>query len=360
MFAYLTSEVWTTLSAAFHGGAGSLGAPEMSVFSSLRTPSFSVVIPLYNKQSFVRRTLRSVLGQEYGSFEVIIVDDSSTDGSGETIADLLGGNVRMVRQPNAGPSAARNHGCRIAGGEWIAFIDADDLWTPGHLGALSRIVAAQPEAQVVATTSRQLPAGQTTETLEERRETAIRAIDYLAGDGEAIVHTSSVAVLRSAFARCGGFGPFCPGEDEELWARLALDCRFAVSDAATSIYLRANGGIMDQMIGTGIAPITVATSPVGQTLRAALADPGRSDRHAAVQSYMRRLQLRDARICLYAGYPTAAREILRKLGPPTSLQLTLYWTLALMPARFSRRIVRLYSRLRSRLSSQPRSGTTGA
>jgi glycosyltransferase involved in cell wall biosynthesis len=311
-------------------------------------PFFSVVMPLYNKRRFVRRTLQTVLDQRHPSFEVVIVDDGSTDDSTDEIADLIGGTVQMLSQPNAGPSAARNRGSAIARGDWLAFIDADDLWTPGHLDALARIIAAHPEAGLVATTSRQLPVAEATGIPEERAETAIRTIDYLADGGEAIVNASSVAVRRVAFVQSGGFGPFCPGEDEELWARLALDLPVAVSDALTSTYLRANDGIMDQVAGDPMPPVTIATSPVGTTLRAALAEPARKSRHPAIQAYLRRLNLRDARICLYAGHPRLARASLRAVGGPGNIATALYWVLALMPSSLGQRAARAWPKLRSR------------
>ena len=84
----------------------------------------SVVIPLFNKAPFVRDMLKSVLNQTYPVAEIIIVDDSSTDGSVAAIDDLIGGPVRLIRQANAGPGVARNRGVADATSEWIAFIDA--------------------------------------------------------------------------------------------------------------------------------------------------------------------------------------------------------------------------------------------
>ena len=99
----------------------------------------SVVIPLFNKAPYIRATLRSVLAQTLPPDEILIVDDGSTDGSVAAIADLIGGKVRLVTQPNAGPGPARNRGAAEARGEWVALTDGDDLWAPEHLHTLASV-----------------------------------------------------------------------------------------------------------------------------------------------------------------------------------------------------------------------------
>lgn len=95
-------------------------------------PTVSVVIPCYNGAAFLAETLRSVLGQTYAPLEVIVIDDGSTDNSA-TIAAGFGPPVRVVRQENRGESAARNRGIALARGDWVALLDADDLWEPEKL-----------------------------------------------------------------------------------------------------------------------------------------------------------------------------------------------------------------------------------
>lgn len=94
--------------------------------------SVSVVIPCYNAGRFLRETLDSILAQTRKPLEVIVVDDGSTDGSA-AVADSFGPPVRVMRQPNQGESVARNHGLHEAKGDWVAFLDADDVWTPRKL-----------------------------------------------------------------------------------------------------------------------------------------------------------------------------------------------------------------------------------
>jgi glycosyltransferase involved in cell wall biosynthesis len=93
----------------------------------------TVVLPLYNKAPYVRRALDSIAAQTFGEFEVILVDDGSTDGGGEIASQYPDARMRVLRQGNSGPGAARNRGIAEARGEFIAFLDADDEWRPEYL-----------------------------------------------------------------------------------------------------------------------------------------------------------------------------------------------------------------------------------
>lgn len=93
----------------------------------------SVIIPLYNKKNHIQRTLTSVLDQTFQDIEVVIVNDGSTDDSVQVVQRIDDSRIRLIHQSNAGVSAARNRGVKEAGGEWIAFLDADDTWHPEKL-----------------------------------------------------------------------------------------------------------------------------------------------------------------------------------------------------------------------------------
>ena len=93
----------------------------------------SVVIPLYNKEASIKQSLMSVLSQSYQDFEVVIVDDGSTDNSVAKVEEIQDSRIRLIRQENGGPSKARNTGVKNAKGEWILFLDADDELEPGAL-----------------------------------------------------------------------------------------------------------------------------------------------------------------------------------------------------------------------------------
>jgi glycosyltransferase involved in cell wall biosynthesis len=108
----------------------------------------SVIIPVYNGARFIAEAVHSIVAQAYGSLEIIVVDDGSTDETAQIVAHL-DRDVRYVFQENAGPGAARNRGIRDASGDLIAFLDADDLWASGSLRLLVNRLLADPELDVV-------------------------------------------------------------------------------------------------------------------------------------------------------------------------------------------------------------------
>src|SRR5918993_437227 len=116
-----------------------------------RNPMFSVVIPLFNKQDFIERAVDSVLRQTYADFELIVVDDGSTDSSLDRLLRFADARLRIIRQANAGKGPARNTGIRESSREWIALLDADDYWFPDHLSELARAISLYPNSGRVAT-----------------------------------------------------------------------------------------------------------------------------------------------------------------------------------------------------------------
>jgi len=108
-------------------------------------PRFSVVIPTYNRMTFVVKAIDSVLNQTCADYELIIVDDGSTDGT-EQALERYGEKICFLRQDNAGVSAARNAGIRQARGEWVAFLDSDDEWAPDYLATQMRHIWRYPQA----------------------------------------------------------------------------------------------------------------------------------------------------------------------------------------------------------------------
>lgn len=112
-------------------------------------PYFSIIIPLYNKEEFISQTLQSVLGQSFTDYEVIIINDASTDGSLALAQKFERPGIRIINHPkNKGLSAARNTGIKHAAGNYVAFLDADDLLDPSYLEKMNQLISRFPEAGI--------------------------------------------------------------------------------------------------------------------------------------------------------------------------------------------------------------------
>lgn len=112
---------------------------------------FSVIIPLYNKEKYIYDTIKSVLCQTYADFEIIVVNDSSTDRSLEIVSQVNDVRLKVYTKPNGGVSAARNYGIKKASHEFIAFLDADDLWEPVYLENVASAIKLFPSCGMIHT-----------------------------------------------------------------------------------------------------------------------------------------------------------------------------------------------------------------
>jgi glycosyltransferase involved in cell wall biosynthesis len=191
----------------------------------------SVVVPLYNKERYVRRALDSIAVQTFRDFEVIVVDDGSSDGGPEIAASFDDERFRLVRQPNAGPASARNRGLAQARGEFVAFLDADDAWRPRYLEkAVSAFRAPGPVLQAFTASYAEFP-DQNLEHVWRRR--GLRAglqhieesLSPLRFHYMVAFMTPCSTVARTETVRAyGGFQEgFHYGEDAILWLRVLLN-----------------------------------------------------------------------------------------------------------------------------------------
>lgn len=203
----------------------------------------SVVMPLYNKELEVGRAIRSVLAQSFTDFELIIVNDGSTDASVERARSFADARVRFVSQENQGVSAARNRGVAESKSDLVAFIDADDEWLPGFLKTILTLVEKYPDAGVFATSYLMR------DSLGRSRTPILRGLDkgfsegilshyfQLAARSDPPVWSSAVAVKRSALISVGGFpAGIRNGEDLLTWARLAAHYSIAYSTEPLSVF----------------------------------------------------------------------------------------------------------------------------
>lgn len=191
----------------------------------MHRPTVSVIIPVYNGKKHIRATVRSVLEQTQLPDEIIVVDDGSVDGSGEVL-DKLGGEVpiKVLRQANAGQSAARNAAAEVATGDLLAFLDQDDQWHPDHLARLTRPFDGRPE---IGWTYSDFDEIDGRGRLVARGFLKARKLEHpkeSLGDmiRQDLMILPSAAVIRAkAFHGVGGFDPqLCGYEDDDLFIRL--------------------------------------------------------------------------------------------------------------------------------------------
>lgn len=206
-------------------------------------------MPLYNKGAYVARALRSVLGQEFADFEVIVINDGSTDDGPDRVAAFNDERVKIFTQVNQGVSAARNKGAELASGDWLAFLDADDFWSERHLSELFRLINTFHTAGMVASSYRQVAEGGDISFLNDVYCGELREINYFheAQKQIGVINSSNVAIKKDVFDTVGGFAGYRYGEDLEMWARVALSYPVARSTFITVVYYRGAGGAMQHI-----------------------------------------------------------------------------------------------------------------
>lgn len=198
-------------------------ATESLLPGQLHLPKISVIIPIYNGEMTIRETIQSVLNQSFTDFEIIAIDDGSTDRTVEVVRSIKDPRVKVFSYPNAGQAASRNRGMDRASGEYFAFIDADDLWTPEKLETQLKALEENPEAGV---------AYSWVDYINESNQ-YVRSGGRINVNGNAYAHLlltdflengSNPLVRRSAIEKVGNFEETLPpSEDWDLWLRLAAE-----------------------------------------------------------------------------------------------------------------------------------------
>lgn len=203
---------------------------------------FSVIVPLYNKEPYIQKALESVNKQTFKDFELIVVDDGSTDDSCITAYSFLEKSeisYQLIRQNNSGVSMARNKGVSKSVGDFICFLDADDWWDPSFLEKMNVFIRQYPDAGIYGTNYYYVKNGR-------MRICVTNAftgyIDYCSvyADSLAMPLTStSVAIDRKVFDEMGGFRPYLRlGEDFDLWVRIALRYKVAFLNEPLAFYFQ--------------------------------------------------------------------------------------------------------------------------
>jgi len=207
-----------------------------------KKPLISVIIPTYNRGWIIKEAIDSVLSQDYRDFELIIVDDGSTDNTLE-ILNAYQDDITVLRQNNHGVSAARNWGITAASGRFIAFLDSDDLWLPQKLFRQVEFFNKNPDAQICQTEETWIRKG--VRVNPKKRHKKLWGMIFEQSLALCLVSPSAVMIRRSLFDEVGVFDeklPVC--EDYDLWLRIS--CRFPVYLVDTPLIIK-RGGHDDQL-----------------------------------------------------------------------------------------------------------------
>lgn len=188
---------------------------------------FSIIIPLYNKASYIKKAINSVLAQTFNEFEVIVINDGSTDNSLEEASQIVDSRLKIITQENSGVSIARNNGVKQAKYPYICFLDADDWWEPTFLEEMHQLIENYPNAGIYGTNyyivkngkNRIAPIG-IPEGFKDGE------IDYCQVYAKTLcmpLWTGAVCIPKSIFDEEKGFKPTLKlGEDFDLWIRVAI------------------------------------------------------------------------------------------------------------------------------------------
>ncbi|MGV8074373.1 MAG: glycosyltransferase [Syntrophobacteraceae bacterium] len=205
----------------------------------------SVIIPTYNRRTLLLEAVESVLRQVNVTMETIVVDDGSTDGTAKALQSY-GDAIRYVYQAHKGVSSARNCGIRIAGGEWLAFLDSDDLWLPRKLSIQMEYLLENPEIKICQTDEVWIRNGRRLNHKKHHEKPEGNCFTELLE--RCLVSPSAVVIHRDLFDEVGLFDetlPVC--EDYDLWLRIG--CRFPIGLVRKPLIVK-RGGRPDQLSAT--------------------------------------------------------------------------------------------------------------
>jgi glycosyltransferase involved in cell wall biosynthesis len=208
---------------------------------------FSIIIPLYNKVAYIEKAIHSVFAQTYKEFELIVIDDGSTDDSLKNLRftiynlQLPEEKIRVIEQENQGVSTARNNGVKLAKYDYIAFLDADDWWEPTYLEEMKGLIEEFPQAGLYGCSYYKVKSGQlipATIGVDKGFERGI--INYYNAYSRSLyqpVWTGAAIIKKSVFESEKGFKPNLKmGEDFDLWVRVAFRYPVALLNKPLAYY----------------------------------------------------------------------------------------------------------------------------
>jgi glycosyltransferase involved in cell wall biosynthesis len=283
----------------------------------------SVVISLYNKAPYIGATLESVLAQSYEDFEIVVVDDGSTDNGVDIVRGYTDQRISLHEQSNGGVWAACNTGLKLAKNEFVASLDSDDIWRPRHLEHLLILAKKFPEAVLYG--NRFIPNGQIDVFDGEVHYELID--DYFArwvNADRTLFHNSSLMYRRKMVLDQGGFNAG-RGHDFEFFVRMALRGNVAMSSYVGCFFIRRPNSVTQKPSLTPESNICLTA------IRDFLDRPGfvPDSKRASLQEFRNKFAIGIATQCVKAGYKKEALTFLN-IARGTRLQRKLWWQTRLL------------------------------
>jgi glycosyltransferase involved in cell wall biosynthesis len=327
-------------------------------------PSFSVVIPAHNSLPYVLLSLQTVMNQSFPPLEVILVDNASTDGTAGVVHREFP-QVRVLEELNIGVSAARNRGIQEARGEFIAFLDSDDLWGRFHLEVLAGLIHRHPGVVLVGTV-RGRPISDSVvprerseiqdfvdDEVPRRQIYRSHKIDYFrrAAGQKSPFNSSSTAVRRSLLLHDGvSFRHYSNNEDLLFWCEAALLGDVAIAEIRTGLQLIRDGSATASLRRQiwklpEVDCWTYADRPLYRHLNERLRHLDRRQQRS-VERYLDGLVTGSWRSTLYYGLQQCARVAIRQFRRPWHPQALIFVTVALIPRSMGRFISRSLQAIR--------------
>lgn len=199
--------------------------------------SFSIIVPVYNKEQFLLKTIERVLNQKHSHFELLLLNDGSTDGSQKVINTFEDSRIKKFNTQNIGAAAARNFLMEKATHDYIAFLDADDLWEENHLEEMSRLIVKYPNNKVFATNTIKTVGKAVIHrkySIDIHNKTDLVTDFFKASFLECIMITSATAMHKEVFENIGNYNVnIKSGQDIDLYIRLASRYKIAFSTSVT-------------------------------------------------------------------------------------------------------------------------------
>lgn len=204
-------------------------------------PFFSVIIPLYNKEAFIESTIQSVLQQTFQDFEIMIVDDGSTDKSYQLAARFSSQKIRLLKQDNQGVSVARNTAIENASAKYMALLDADDVWYSNHLAELKKQIDLFPNAGLYCNNYNVFYSKSVCRkayfNFNYNTQCVIVTDYFKASITNPVAWTSGVGFSKENFKNLGGFNTtYKTAQDLDLWIRFALKYQVCFNPTITMSY----------------------------------------------------------------------------------------------------------------------------